>query len=571
MSEFKHRLDALVPSAPADAHRLASAATESAKRRGRRLTGALVAGTMIVGAGLFAAQFLPGGDGSVTAVPGETGTTTPGQSPPPSATVSGAAACPTETPTPETAAVTLPSGASELRWCTYPDPWGGTEPDLNPTAPPEPLTVGVDDWIEAFNTLEAHDPQEGCAADWAPLATAVLAYPDGTVRSVTGMDAGCHTLGGRLGFAQLRSLTIDLFTRQRVQLPPPAVVVEPCKGTSLLPAHVDELTRAEVCLPVDGSIVAGEVTDAAALIEDLRENRTRGSVAETTGAPRVQFYTPSGESLILAQATDGAAWHWEDHEGLWGWEPSAASQRALAAAAVHIEGQSHEEVCAGSLLAGVTDGAPTPGASRVWMCSWGRFAPLDPLVGDYADAWSSEEVPNHQACSPQHHDEWFIVEYPDGTRNRVDRPKADCGAFPRPEDFRSQLVRQRAAGDSPEVRAEPLPAPCEAHEQRSFMPVVIVEASEAMWCASGVDTLLGDSDRALLLADLAANSTEIGGTEPTAELRMALFWPGGDRLWLRDGGQAQTYHYVTPEGVAYEWVPTPQVLDILERVRTTGR
>lgn len=337
--EFGERLGRLVPTAP-DTRGWAgrAAATSRRRRQRRRVVGASLGAAAVLVAAVVTINQLGLGNGATQAGPAGTSsssrdssTTAPSRTP---VALDPTTGCPADQSgytdqsghVDQQAVVTLPSGATSLRWCT----WDGADQFMGEWAPPEPLTTDLDRWVTTYNALPTIKPDQACRADWSLPAAALLTYPDGKHQLVAGMRAGCATIGGRIGFEQMRTLTVDLLTQQRgPDFVPPKVAFTPCRySSSTIPGEVARATSAAVCqVRQDGTRVSALVPadQVKALRDDLGSRLTRFQGAPMTDGPQLHLYQANGEMVVLTWATAESAWLWQEPTAdfaWWVWRPT---------------------------------------------------------------------------------------------------------------------------------------------------------------------------------------------------------------------------------------------------------
>lgn len=342
-------------------------------------------------------------------------------------------------------------------------------------------------------------------------------------------------------------------------------------------ATLDSVNEATLCVVSNGRLRAQQLDrdEATALIDELRDGRERSGSSEAHQAtPTLRLHDNSGNGVVILHQGADSRWLLSDDQGEWLWTPTDASQRTLAEAARVAEGdQSNEELCTTTVLARSSTESLTQGAAKVWLCSSWRYAPPEPLEGGRAAQFVSGTLTRSEECVAQPADEWLIAEYADGTRERLTIPSADCspgvGSL---TTFRDLLLEQRRATDEwASIQVPPLAKPCLASEVDSFMPLDLDRAARVLVCTGEDGVVLPADDRDRLVSELQDSASLVAGTPPRSPVRLALLWPNGERLWLRDGGSPQTFYFVDHTGATHQWRPSPVLQQILERVRITGR
>lgn len=304
MTDLRERLDDAIPEPP-DTSGWASRAEAAAARRdrSRKAAGVGVAALAVVAAGVSVPLLRPH-DQPMSGAPA-TGTPSAVSSTPAITSVS-ELGCPTSFGNPMDEPATLPTGAVAMRWCV-----DQSDPYWHPYGPPDVITEGVDSWISAYNALPALGSNAMCSADAATSSGAVLLYPDGSTKIVSGMPAGCHTIGTKRGFDEMAAKAINLVTAQRKSKGAPTVTIKPCSYTaSWLMAGPDEITSSAVC-SMDGRPKLLKRLDAAQtalLVADLQQNTVGKETTALADGPAVQLYSASGDFSSLQWSTTSKTW-----------------------------------------------------------------------------------------------------------------------------------------------------------------------------------------------------------------------------------------------------------------------
>ncbi|MGJ6980329.1 hypothetical protein ACSDQ9_07335 [Aestuariimicrobium soli] len=587
---FRDRLDAVVPDPPKPTH-WASRAEERGRSRRRRFamagSGAALVAVVVA---VIAAQ-LTGAGGAGRAVPAApTGTHT--------APV--AVACPADSeafseayrgfPAP----VTLPHGAVSLQWCT-----GGDSPYFSEYAPPEPLTTGLDAWVDTYNALKT-PPRTGyaCTADASIPGMAILSYADGSRRVLVGMAAGCGEFGGRLGFTTMQEATIAGLQAQRNGREPAAVSpathgFTPCQTyRSTIPARLEWVTQVAVCTrDAQGGTHAAMVDEAAvpALVADVEQNRTKVTDGGMPDNPVLQLRQANGEFLRLEYSQSLSGYVFRDTEGVWGWVPSQASRRVIAAVGAGTSGsgtpgsptatstpsEGTTQACQGAAPTTSTDGTLPAESTQIWFCSTWRFGPAEPLTTGIPEFVASLGT-GPGACSPNRSDEWFVALQPDGTSVRLDLPAGDCHPQQRAiETFVRLMTTQREQPGWAPATARAPGKLCLWDTWRTLMPMTPDQATEVRFCdpnGTSVSTdddiagrVLTASDRQTVVDDLVLRSTPQASVAP-GEVVLVLLRPNGELIWVRAvAGQQHQLTWDDATGRPMVWTPGAESQAVLDR------
>lgn len=225
----------------------------------------------------------------------------------------------------------LPDGASVVWLCG-----NQSTPERRHVGAAEPLTLGVDEAVEAFNSVPSEEGHLGSCALSPDLMYRVLyGYPDGTRYEVTGTVGGCEGVesGGyhrpdALPFLeQLRSLWAQQREAQGTSFD--AQVPLCPEYTTVMGLDIEDMTRAVICGPVgDGTrSVQTELSDE--LVTDIvseitAEDRMAGFLPGIgRAAPSLVLLSEHGDPLTLQGTPDGYRWYPPSNEGgIHMWTPS---------------------------------------------------------------------------------------------------------------------------------------------------------------------------------------------------------------------------------------------------------
>lgn len=227
-----------------------------------------------------------------------------------------------------------------MRWCTT-DGYvirSGERLPLHtfPTyAPPDVL--GADRarrWVVAYNALPKPGRNQSCTSDASIEMGALLVYANGQTAFIHGMDAGCRTIGGRIGFPQMRELALDLVAEQRASGNRPQASGAPCQfWMSLLRPSPEEIVAGALCEPTETSRRrARPLTSqqARTLANDLARHPVTGTATVETLGSSLQLYSSTGEFLTLEWSPSAKGWYSSGENGIVGpWQPSVASRAIL--------------------------------------------------------------------------------------------------------------------------------------------------------------------------------------------------------------------------------------------------
>jgi hypothetical protein len=494
--------------------------------------------------------------------------------------------------------VTLPLGAISLRWCT-----GGGDAMMSEYPPPEPLTRGLDAWVTSFNALPTLPRNAACTADWSIPGAALLTYPDGTVRMVAGMRAGCGTIGGRRGFEAMRTRTIDALRAQRTALfgdqAPPSETFKPCTASSsTIPARLEWITGAVVCegYPTPTSKqVAG--SSMPALLADLRSHHRAAPEGIIPDGPTLHLQQPNGELLVLTFSLTSGVWTFSLDGSQRSWSPDETSRVAIAQASVSTTPPTATPTPSGSATIPSEGTVPacflpaslapssglSRGASQVWFCSEWRFGPAEPLVTGL-DEFLASTAGGIEPCSPNPQDESFVAVHPDGTAVKLRMPAGGCHPLPGAvTTFVRLMTQQRSApGWTPAVVAPPQKL-CAWDTWQTLMPVRLQDVTQVRFCDQSKVTqddgsraaglVLKPADARTVLDDLAAHSSPWSGsvsTDPTTTGRvvLALLRSNGELIWVRAmPGSTTTLVWTDSSGRSMQWTPdaaSAKILDALQ-------
>lgn len=339
--EFERRLrDGLHAAVPDDPNTdaWAGAARRRSATTQRRALATVMTVTVVALAGITIPSLLP--RGAETSMSSQAG----GASAEPEATVArdqkerantGSTAGPTAGPDcaaagAATPAGDLPSGATSIRLC----PAG--EPGLMLVAPPDALAdpAGVAEVIAAYNARPTPQPGQACTQELGPAYTLLIAYPDGTVWSVTGELYGCRTIGPRVGAQQVLDSFAKALRQQRGEAPDPDAVqdVPACTGAggAYVPVRVSDLIGVQLCVGEQGEPRALTEAQQRRLLTGLRDH-----ASTTFSMPRCSRTEPVhllgwnayGEPLRL-DYTCGVVTFTQGSR-IYGWTPTTADRAII--------------------------------------------------------------------------------------------------------------------------------------------------------------------------------------------------------------------------------------------------
>lgn len=326
--EFPEALEDLIPAKPS-----ATGWGERIRRRrrNRRAGAAAAAGVAAVAVLAAAVQF--GGQSTVTATPVPADPSTPQ----PTITSLEPAECALPSEDEHNVAAELPDGqlpegATAVWLCG-----AQSTPERHHVGAAEPLTMGVGEAVDAFNSVPSErGPAWSCALTPDLMYRVVYGYPDGTRHEAVGTVGGCegvesggyHRPGGLPYLEQLRALwshqreTEDTTFSSDVPVCP--------ERSTVMGLGLEDMTSAVVCGPVgddpEGSLQIPLSDELAADIvaEITAEDRVAGfQPGIGRSAPSLVLLSDHGDPLSLQGTPDGYNWYPSSNEGgLHVWTPS---------------------------------------------------------------------------------------------------------------------------------------------------------------------------------------------------------------------------------------------------------
>ena len=228
----------------------------------------------------------------------------------------------------------LAEGATRLWLCAETLEWARSSGAYVIVGAPEPLTLGVDKALEAFNALGDIVPKS-CPGPRRYQAAVVVEYPNGETVVLGSSDSGCDAIGTRGGWRSYLATLTELWTAQRETLDTRFTRdVRVCPATeSLLHPQAEEATRGYACpetfpydensfqraLPTD---LVGDIAEEISGVSTLRED----GWPPDAGPPTLVLLNAYGDPVWLTQtnAEEGnpPEWRWTDGDGAHVWTPS---------------------------------------------------------------------------------------------------------------------------------------------------------------------------------------------------------------------------------------------------------
>lgn len=205
--------------------------------------------------------------------------------------------------------------------------------------PFEPLTVGVDEAVQAFLGSPMAPQDQACTMEYRMAYTAVFEYPDGTKVPVTGELHGCRNLADgastRSGGEEFLTTLKDLWTAQRAADDYSIKIAPPCSDqtTSILPFDPQNVIGVQVC-SLDGETWKTDELPAGSDNGDLAD-KTMASITDATEEsddPMFEFATPQrriqifdrfGGRTTLERLADGRFMAYSEDGTMKFWTPPA--------------------------------------------------------------------------------------------------------------------------------------------------------------------------------------------------------------------------------------------------------
>lgn len=202
------------------------------------------------------------------------------------------------------------------------------------SGPLDPLTVGVDEAVEAFLAQPPAPTDQICTMEYTMAYTVVFEYANGSLTPVTGELHGCRTTndgaGVRQGGAEFFDEVTRLWNAQRATSD--FRVEEPMacgdEVSSILPVDRGQIAAVAICTrtddgwetsaPGDNAALAGAVMESAeadAVPVDMWEARTPGR--------RLELGDRWGSKLVLTELKDGRFLYTDADGTATAWTPSA--------------------------------------------------------------------------------------------------------------------------------------------------------------------------------------------------------------------------------------------------------
>lgn len=455
----------------------------------------------------------------------------------------------------------LSEGAVRLWLCGEDVSMGGRP------GPSEPLTVGIDEAVAAYNALEKADPNQACTAEYTLAYTVVAEYPADR-KAVTGMLHGCRTVGDRQDGPGYFQTLQDLWAAQRLAAPSPTPTVDAAvcgAPDSIMTVAIGDAVAAYLCQSrgpgaADGIELSAELMEAAR--GDLEANAVDGTIptVEIPPGPHLVFVNAHGEPLHVDRYP-GGLYQW----GTRVWRPNPEVAGRLASLGGLPEGPAPEappaewnDTCQDPEA--IRADAPPATAEYLTLCPTreGVAEPLDAISDPALVARAIEALtaaPTDDGCALPDPGPVHVV-LGSGTDAVSVLTESPCRLQPILELF----TERRAAEEMTMFRGGPV---CSAG--RSLFPVT---PGEGEWqsgavCLDGVGEITLPQELANRVARAAADATADEGAGAPAERRIVLVDADGEPLTLARGDDG-SFTWAGPDGVQ-RWRPTGELAAELDR------